>query len=99
MIYGYVRAQNEKSKTVQLVFLEGKVDSIIIESTGEALDELLTELKQNDSLYVYDLSRLTRQCSKAKEIIKILLNKNITLYTMDGKASLENLAYTVGMDL
>jgi len=96
MKYGYVRANSEEHKAAQINFLQNKVDKIIIEESGEKLNKLLEILQPNDSLYVYDMDRLTRKIGRAKEIINILIDKNIDLYTYKGNIDLMIVAVELG---
>lgn len=93
MRYGYVRANSEEHKTAQINFLQDKVDKIIIEEAGEELNKLLDILQPNDTLYVYDMDRLTRRIGRAIEIINILIDKNIELYTHKGDINLRIVAF------
>lgn len=97
MKYGYVRANNEKFINVQINFLQNKVDKIFIENNGNELKKLLEDLQQNDTIFIYDLNRLSRKRTEAIKIIKIFLNKNVTVYTPEGKISSKDLAYAVGI--
>lgn len=96
MRYGYVRANSEEHKVAQINFLQNKVDKIIIEETGEELNKLLDTIQPKDSLYVYDMDRFTRKIGRAKEIINILIDKNIDLYTHKGIIDLMIVAVELG---
>ena len=98
MKYGYVRAKNEEFKNVQLNFLQDKAEQIIIETDGKQLGNLLEVLQPNDSLYVYDMDRLTRKIDTAKEIIKTLLDKNVQVHTSnEGKIMLKCVGYSLSI--
>lgn len=97
MKYGYVRANSEEFINTQINFLQNKVDKIIIENSGDELKRLLEDLQQNDILFIYDIERLFRNRKYAKEIVAVLLNKNVTLYIQEEKINIKDLAYAVGI--
>lgn len=100
MKYGYVRVrtdQGEEFKNKQIEFMQNEVDEIIIESDGSELEKLLVALQPGDSLYVYNIDRLTRRVDKAKEIIKLFIDKNISLFTHEGKLKAKNVGYAIGV--
>ena len=98
MKYGYVRGQNETFTKAQIELLQDKVEKIVVEGDGEQLKNLLDSLQPNDSIYVYDLNRLTRKVDTSKEIVKTLLDKKVNLYTSNGeKINLETLGYSLGV--
>lgn len=99
MKYGYIRTnKSEEFKNAEIERMrKEEVDEIIIENDGEELNRLLEKLQPNDSLYVYDISRLSSKVATAKETIKILIDKNIALFTYEGKVKLKNVGYAIGV--
>lgn len=97
MKYGYVRANSEEFINAQINLLQNKVDKIIIENTGDELKKLLEDLQPNDTLSICDIERLFRKKKDAKEIVTVLLNKNVTLYIQEEKINIKDLAYAVGI--
>lgn len=85
MKIGYARNANQ-------VFLEKQVsqlaeyglDEIVADTTGDKLQSVLERLNSGDSLHIVSLDRLTRDFTKANEIIECLKAKNVDIY-LNGK--------------
>ena len=83
MRYGYIRSKQQSEYSLERqrnAIKQHDLDEVIVEKSGNDLDNLLNKLQAGDELYVESVERLTRSTIKLIEITKLVREKGITLY-------------------
>lgn len=86
MRYGYVRSATHDETSIQIQTEALKslgLDKIIVETSGHDLDDLLTQLREGDSVHVTTIDRISRKISECMEKFNIIEKAKAELYTMD----------------
>ena len=83
MRYGYIRSKQQSEDCLERqinALKQYELDEIVVEKSGEELDNLLDKLQDGDELYVESAERLTRNIYKLKEINSLVREKGSTLF-------------------
>ena len=92
MRIGYVRNQDVELMEEQLNrIVKYGIDEVVLDRTGERLEETLNRLRAGDSIHIATLARLSREIRKVTRILEDLYVRGVEIYVAGDRFRFEAL--------